>query len=40
MLDIAQLRRDLPGVIQRLQRRENPQTLLDTERFSQIEAER
>src|SRR5262245_62257419 len=40
MLDIAQLRRDLPGVISRLQRRENPQRLLDVDRFTALEAER
>ncbi|HEY6513440.1 MAG TPA: serine--tRNA ligase, partial [Burkholderiaceae bacterium] len=40
MLDIAQLRRDLPGVIARLERRETPQLFLDAERFSTLEAER
>ena len=40
MLDIAQLRRDLPGVIDRLQRRQNPQPFLDAGRFSALEAER
>ncbi|HSW26260.1 MAG TPA: serine--tRNA ligase [Burkholderiaceae bacterium] len=40
MLDITQLRRDLPGVIDRLQRRQNPQTYLDAGRFSALEAER
>src|SRR5882672_8880327 len=40
MLDIAQLRRDLPGVIARLERRQNPQPFLDAERFSALEAER
>ncbi|HYJ99373.1 MAG TPA: serine--tRNA ligase [Burkholderiaceae bacterium] len=40
MLDIAQLRRDLPGVIARLERRENPQPFLDVTRFSALEAER
>jgi len=40
MLDITQLRRDLPGVIDRLQRRQDPQPYLDAERFSALEAER
>ena len=40
MLDIQQLRRDLPGVIARLQARKNPQPFLDVERFSALEAER
>ena len=40
MLDIAQLRRDLPGVINRLERRQKPQPFLDDERFSALEAER
>jgi seryl-tRNA synthetase len=40
MLDINQLRRDLPGVIARLQARKNPQPFLDIERFSTLEAER
>jgi seryl-tRNA synthetase len=40
MLDIAQLRRDLPGVIARLERRKSPQPLLDVARFSALEAER
>src|SRR4051794_26075953 len=40
MLDIAQLRRDLPGVIARLERRESPQPFLDEARFSALEAER
>jgi seryl-tRNA synthetase len=40
MLDIAQLRRDLPGVIARLERREKPQPFLDVARFSALEAER
>ena len=40
MLDIAQLRRDLPGVIARLERRQNPQPYLDEARFSALEAER
>jgi seryl-tRNA synthetase len=40
MLDIAQLRRDLPGVIARLERRRSPQPFLDVARFSALEAER
>jgi seryl-tRNA synthetase len=40
MLDIAQLRRDLPGVIARLERRKTPQPFLDVARFSALEAER
>ena len=40
MLDIAQLRRDLPGVIAKLERRKNPQEFLDVARFSALEAER
>jgi seryl-tRNA synthetase len=40
MLDINQLRRDLPGVIARLQARKNPQPFLDVARFSALEAER
>jgi seryl-tRNA synthetase len=40
MLDIAQLRRDLPGVIARLERRKCPQPFLDVARFSALEAER
>jgi seryl-tRNA synthetase len=40
MLDITQLRRDLDGVIQRLQTRKNPQPFLDVNRFQSLEAER
>jgi seryl-tRNA synthetase len=40
MLDIAQLRRDLPGVIARLERRRSPQPFLDVERFTALESER
>ncbi len=40
MLDIAQLRRDLPGVIARLERRKSPHPFLDVARFSALEAER
>jgi len=40
MLDITLLRRDLPGVIARLEQRESPQPFLDVERFSMLEGER
>ncbi len=40
MLDIQQLRRDLPGVIAALQARKTPQPFLDVERFTALEAER
>ena len=40
MLDINLLRRDLPGVVSRLQQRKNPQPFLDVARFSAVEAER
>jgi seryl-tRNA synthetase len=40
MLDIHHLRRDLPGVIARLERRASPQQFLDVERFGALEAER
>jgi len=40
MLDIAQLRRDLPAVITRLERRRKPQPFLDVARFAALEAER
>ena len=40
MLDINLLRRDLPGVIARLEKRESPQPFLDVERFQSLEAER
>jgi seryl-tRNA synthetase len=40
MLDINLLRRDLPGVIARLQARRNPQPFLDVARFGALEAER
>ena len=40
MLDINQLRRDLPGVTERLQARKNPQPFLDVQRFTALEAER
>ena len=40
MLDISQLRKDLDGVVARLQRRQTPQTHLDAARFATLEAER
>ncbi len=40
MLDINLLRRDLAGVIARLERRQQPQAFLDVDRFSALEAER
>ena len=40
MLDIAQLRRDLPAVIAGLERRQKPQPFLDAERFTALETER
>jgi seryl-tRNA synthetase len=40
MLDIQLLRRDLGGVIARLETRKTPQPYLDVERFSALEAER
>ena len=40
MLDIMQLRRDLPGVVARLEARKTPQPYLDVARFSALEAER
>ncbi|MEO7338687.1 MAG: serine--tRNA ligase [Caldimonas sp.] len=40
MLDIALLRRDLPQVIAKLERRRSPQPFLDVPRFSALEAER
>ena len=40
MLDIQLLRRDLAGVIARLETRKTPQPYLDVERFSALEAER
>jgi len=40
MLDIAQLRKDLPGVVARLQSRKNPQPFLDVEAFEALESER
>ena len=40
MLDINQLRRDLPSVVARLEARKSPQPFLDVARFSALEAER
>jgi seryl-tRNA synthetase len=40
MLDINLLRRDLAGVIARLETRKTPQPFLDVERFTALEAER
>ncbi|MCA0243384.1 MAG: serine--tRNA ligase [Proteobacteria bacterium] len=40
MLDINLLRRDLAGVVARLERRQQPQPFLDVDRFSALEAER
>jgi len=40
MLDINLLRKDLPGVIARLERRKSPQPFLDVERFQSLESER
>lgn len=40
MLDITQLRKDLDGVVERLERRKSPQPFLDVERFRSLEAER
>jgi seryl-tRNA synthetase len=40
MLDINQLRRDLDGVIARLETRKSPQPFLDREQYTALEAER
>jgi seryl-tRNA synthetase len=40
MLDINLLRRDLPGVIAKLEKRQSPQPFLDVDRFQALEAER
>ncbi len=40
MLDITQLRKDLDGVVARLQTRKNPQPFLDVEAFRSLENER
>ena len=40
MLDITLLRRDLPGVIAKLEKRESPQPFLDVDRFAALESER
>jgi seryl-tRNA synthetase len=40
MLDITLLRKDLPSVIARLEKRKSPQPYLDVERFQSLETER
>jgi len=40
MLDINLLRKDLPGVVARLEKRKSPQPFLDVERFQSLESER
>jgi seryl-tRNA synthetase len=40
MLDITHLRKDLPDVLARLERRKSPQPYLDVERFQSLENER
>ena len=40
MLDITLLRKDLRGVVARLETRKSPQPFLDVARFSALEAER
>jgi seryl-tRNA synthetase len=40
MLDISQLRKDLPSVIAALERRKSPQPFLDVTRFQSLESER
>jgi len=40
MLDINQLRKDLPGVVARLETRKSPQPYLDVAAFQRLEAER
>jgi seryl-tRNA synthetase len=40
MLDISQLRRDLPAVVARLEARKNPQPFLDVAAFTALETER
>ncbi|MCG2592136.1 serine--tRNA ligase [Ramlibacter sp. XY19] len=40
MLDINQLRKDLPGVVARLEKRKSPQAFLDVAAFQSLEAER
>ena len=40
MLDIVQLRKDLPAVIERLERRKNPQSYLDVDAYQALESER
>src|SRR5688572_25972374 len=40
MLDISQLRKDLPAVVARLETRKSPQPFLDVDAFQRLEAER
>ena len=40
MLDINQLRRDLPSVIAKLETRKSPQAFLDVDAYQSLEAER
>ncbi len=40
MLDINQLRKDLPTVVAALQKRKNPQAFLDVDKFTALEADR
>ena len=40
MLDINQLRRDLPSVIAKLESRKKPQAFLDVNKYQALEAER
>lgn len=40
MLDITQLRKDLPGVVSRLEARKKPQAFLDVAAFTALESER
>ena len=40
MLDITLLRKDLPGVIARLETRKTPQAFLQVDAFTALEAER
>ena len=40
MLDINQLRRDLPSVIAKLEKRKNPQAFLNVDAYQALEAER
>ena len=40
MLDITLLRKDLAGVVARLEKRKSPQPYLDVDRFTALESER